>query len=433
MLLIQAIRYLIVELEVHLKATLQATGISEKALADILKAASVDKKSDEAPVLETPEIIEKSVIEKLAALKLIDVGEDHAITKNEGGLKLALLSLPSPAILTDSASVLYQQILPTVDAQVDATQLHFGMTWGRLMTTSVKEFEGKLNTSLLKEELENNKMYILARFKRQLELLCAYSLKMLEEREKVWELSKETFDFGEKTIDEWLVVLVKECIAEAMHLSQKAMDNTKLKITKNVTYENTAGKTEAMLNICKDVVDEFYKFCAEINKAKAINTTMQCSMIDLLPTKRGKYQAIRLVNEKAAHDLVMRQFKLAHSKHYPKGTFEALINPINIFAFNPTVASDKCTDLAKALCAFEEIAKKHKEETAEYWDELFEQTHTACEDSKSHKPPMHSISPSIITPTQNSTMLWQMVHSGLHSIAPHTAQITKDKHQSCKL
>lgn len=419
MLLIQAIRYLIDQIDANLMGRLGVNISPEKVLADKFKGPVLPF----APMVmtQTDNAIDIQLINQLEALKLVEIDPEHKTIKDLEGIDHTWLGLPSTKVLKQKNPKFMQQTSSAISADIDAMPLHLGVNWGQLMSTTYDEFSSHLSSGMKNEDLTFNKMLILLRFKRQLILLSAFATKVLVEREKVWEKSQGKLSF-ENSVDKWLMLMIAECFDEGIKLCKIALDNMKSKLGP-VAIEHGAGETEGLLNICNQVVKDFVAFCQSANDLDGIKKHQQNSMIDLFPKKTQSQRALRLINEKAAQDLVERLFKEATYQHYPKaGWYFSHWNP---FGFSPSVAEDKRKELAKALHAFEEIAAKHKEETPDYWDGLLQQSDQAFASAKKHLPMISMY-------VQQSTKLWEEVHDNLLQLTPFDATAASDAHRKCK-
>ncbi|MGD9591509.1 MAG: hypothetical protein AB7V32_03210 [Candidatus Berkiella sp.] len=424
MLLIQALKYLIDQLELHLKERLGATLPSEQVLADKLKISTQERvaviRAQPVAVLE----IDEALLSKLKDLKLVEV-DQKGVLKDSKGLNVALLKLPPLNCLKVVNSCLYAQQLPLEWTKHDDVLLHFGITWGQLMLTTFEGFKGRLDDSLSKEELTDKKTYILSRFKRQLVLISEYAKKVLAEREKAFHLAKEKLSFDDE-VDTWVQSLVMECINEAIELSQHAMSNAKstvdLKILGSISHESKAGRTEGLLKCCQEVLNEFVAFCQKANEQSKVKNVQPNSMVDLFPSHIQKHIAIRLIHERTAQDLVERLFEIAKDKHYPKRTLN--FSAIDPTAFDSALALKKCKQLAIELQSFEDIVRRYKDEDPAYWEDILQQTHRAADNSK-HYAPRFSMQ------IQGTTLMWEQIHQALWGRLPPGA--TKDRHSSCKM
>lgn len=419
MLMIQAIRYLSDQLEENLKVRNNSQAPSDTILAEKLKAHNPNAALIIAKPVDHPTDLEEETLRALAGLHLTDEQPQGKFVGK--GFSLEMLALPPCAILKTPNSQLTRQKSDLINQTRDSTELHFGMTWGDFISLPCEEFKAKLKTSLIKEDLTQNKMTILARFRRQLILLSAYATQVLLEREKVINLAEGKFAFKD-SIDEWLVARVTDCASEAQSLCAQVLEDNKIRV-KSLTIEKGPGETEGMLKVCEQVVKEFYDFCNKANEKDRINSPDQRSMLDLMPNKTKLHQARRMLNEKAAKDLVVRLFKIATSQHYPeKAWYFSSWNPAG---FSVDKAKVKCVELARALHDFEEAVSKCKDDSQEYWDLLLDKTHYEQAQANLHKP-MFSAS------KQNAVKLWEEVHDGLVQMVPFCAEVAKTKHSHCE-
>lgn len=420
MFLIQAIRYLIAQIELNLNTRLGENS-AEKFLSQLLKAKEPQPVAPVA-LVQSPIAIEEELLHKLTELKLIEVN-DKQVTSNPHALDLAYLGLGPINILKDPRSRFYQQKLALVDAQIDAVPLHFGLTWGQLMNTTYEEFHNRLTTTLKNDDLTHTKMIILERFKRQLMLLIVYAEKVLLCREGVARLSKDQVVFRD-SVDAWLVAMVNECVSEAKNLAEQALENAKIKITKSIAIEKNPGETEGMLEACKTVVEDFLKFSQEADAKDGIKKSAPNAMVDALPNRPDKSIALKIINEKVAQELAERLFQLASYQHRPKaGWYYSDWNPVG---FDPDKAKAKNVSLATALHSFEEQASKHKTEDAGYWSEIFKLVHSAQQSAT-------QLTPALSVYKQKATKTWQDVHAALYGQLPFEADSVKQVHRSCML
>lgn len=419
MLLIQAIKYLIDQLESSLKGRMKPDGSSDKQIALKLKAApSNDGLGPVFQPVSPKDDISEELLQQLIALKLVEKDKEDKVSVKYG-IILENLTLPPPSILKKSNSALLRQVVPSIDKETDDTALHFGITFSQLMTSTKAEFEGRLKTTLAKEDLTFNKMCILARFKRQLLLLSEYATQILIAREIAFNASNGELVFRD-SVDAWLKMMVSECVTEALELCKMVLNDAKLKVGALV-FEKGEGETEGMLKICKQVVDDFVSFCETANHTNNIAKTEQRSMVDLFPNKTQHQQALRAINEEAAQDLVERLVKIATYQHYPKASW--YYNDWNPLGFNIITANDKCKELAKALDSFEEQAKKYKEETAQYWKDMLDKTHESFNQATHHVTSFSIYS-------QRSTQMWIEAHKKLVALAPFQAKDVVDLHRN---
>ncbi len=419
MLLIQAIKYLIDQLESSLKGRMNPNGSSDMQIALRLKAAPSN--DGLGPILQAAapkDDISEELLRQLAALELVEINEEKFLAKH--GIVVENLSLPPASILKKPNSALLRQVVPSIDKGTDDTILHFGITFSQLVTSTKAEFEGRLKTTLAKEDLTFNKMCILARFKRQLLLLSEYATQVLIEREKVFNVSKGAMTFND-SVDVWLKMMINECATEALELCQMVLRDAKVSLGA-LSIEKGEGETEGMIKICKQVVEEFVTFCQKANEQDHIAKTEQRSMVDLFPNKTQQQQALRAINEEAAQDLVERLVKIATYQHYPKASwYYSAWNPVG---FSLATANDKCSELANALHAFEEQAKRYKDETAQYWKDMIDRTHESYNQATHHITRFSLYS-------QRSTQMWVEAHKKLVALAPFLAKDVVDPHRSC--
>ncbi|MBS0287144.1 MAG: hypothetical protein JSR17_07605 [Proteobacteria bacterium] len=419
MFLIQAIRYLIDQIELNIKTRLGSQTSAEKALAEVLKA------KEQQPVALRPQAqprveVDAQLLAKLTELKIVEVAGQQ-ITANPHAIDLAYLGLPPVGQLKEASSRVYQQKPAGVDLDVEAKPLHFGLTWGQLMSTTCAEFHARLTTSLKNDDLTQTKMIILERFKRQLMLLICYAEKVLIEREKAAKAAKDQIPFVD-SVDKWLVDMITECFNEAKLLSEQALENAKIKFGK-FAIEKGAGETEGVLNTCKEVAEQFLKFCQETDAKVDTKKSAPNAMVDTFPNRPDKKIALRIINEKVAQELVERLFKIASQKYRPQaGWYYSAWNPVG---FDPDKARAKNTSLATALHDFEVEDKKHKEEDREYWDEMFKLVH------KAHGASL-LLTPAFSVYTQQAPQTWEQVHAALHAQVPYPAGAVKEAHRSCK-
>ncbi len=340
------------------------------------------------------------------------------------------LSLPKPVV--EKKDIRDFATSGAVDNKTDNMRLRLvgksggGLTWGGLMNSTFDDFIAHLKNDLKKEKLIDQKMIILARFKRQLILLCKKTQEVLAAREQAF-LAKQDMSKITKSVDESLLTLVKLMVKEALQLTALTLElsATTYQISSylpEITSKPKPGKTEALLMTCQETLEIFFAFCQSENAQRQLKTNYEPgSLVDVFPGVMRANAPLTMVDQRICQYVVENVFDEAMTHACTK---LSLSYPSKLKGFSEITAHAKRQRLLESLRSFANASKQ--EDSDVKWDQLLTLPHTM-------KTEFDPLTPWGSWKPQRTAQLCQDLHTLLQPPSLMESPATGTKHRGCKL
>ncbi len=340
------------------------------------------------------------------------------------------LSLPKPVV--ERKDIRDFATLGAVDSKTDNIRLRLvgktggGLTWGELVNSTFDDFTAHLKNDLKKEKLIDQKMFILARFKHQLILLCRKTQEVLAAREQAF-LAKQDMSKITNSVDESLLTLVKLMVQEALQLTELALKLSETtyqfaSFLPEVSSKPKPGKTEALLMTCQETLEVFLAFCKSENTERQLKTNFEPgSLVDVFPGTMRANSPLIMVDQRICQYVVENVFDEAMTHACTK---LSLSYPNKLKGFSEITAHAKRDRLLQSLRSFANANKQEDQDVK--WEQLLNLPHTMKGEFDPLKP-WGSWKP------QRTAQLCQDLHTVLQTRSLMESPGQGTKHRNCKL
>lgn len=270
---------------------------------------------------------------------------------------------------------------------VDSRVLRLGLTWGQIVNSTYDEFNHFLRNNLKKESLTESKMLVLARFARQLSIIKAWGIKILNAREQLLESlplearADALASFKANSVDTWIYKLTVAAKTEAELLLQATLEANKRSLLLGFSYTPGAGNSEDMIFACNHVLKSFYQFILEHD-----NQVGHVSMMDYFPKHLASRDPLSMSFTRLTQYLMQNWFS--------DGMFEAHKTRSawlkwDQYTYEPLKAATKRTNVTSLLQILQGVvsnAKKKETESAalaetQLWSGVIQAVHSAASDA----------------------------------------------------
>lgn len=318
-----------------------------------------------------------------------------------------------------------QSTIKLDDIKVRVLGLTGPLTWGELVSASEEDFKTHLKNELKNEAVTDKKMYILARFKRQLQVLSERAKAALIEKER-----ESTSKQDEESVDLHLLGLVKVAIAENLRLAKIVLEDAETTITlaswlPSLSFKSKPCKTEAILLTCEGVLTKYVEFCQAINAQRKLSSIRSLgSMVDVFPSTMQRKNALMLIDQRTS-DYIVENLLTEAEYHAHKQL--SLRLPKRLASHNESVGQIKRKTIIPSLIAFNEISQQYAEESEQFWEKTLEETDSLKKLLDTQTPYMAYY----LGRPQRSTNYCEGLHTILAASAETVAPEVARKHKNC--
>lgn len=297
------------------------------------------------------------------------------------------------------------------------------LTWGALVNSSEEDFKTHLKNELKNEETTDKKMYILARFMRQLQVLSERAKEDLVVKEKATIKDEES-------VDAHLLSLVQIAIQENLRLSKEVLEDGETSFTiaswlPKLTFKSKPCKTEAILLTCQEVLNNFFEFCQSVNiQRKLTSIRTPGSMIDVFPGTMRTNSTLTVIDQRTA-DYVIENL-LSEAEYHAHQKLRLRL-PKRLASYDEEVGKTKRKTLMPSLLSFNDIAAHYSEDSDIFWEKTLSQTDDLRNLLLSQTPYMAYY----FGKSQRSTDFCEQLHTVLVASADTMAPTVARKHKDC--
>lgn len=356
-------------------------------------------------------------------------GKELADEKFKEGEKLSTeiskLSLAGPSSSAPQAEI-PAPIVESEDKKLDSTRLRIALTkgaftWGQFVSCTKEDFVSLLENGLKADKVEDQKMYVLAWYRRQLLSLCDLAQSDLESIKR-----EETLPFD---VDKKILGLINDRAKDAQALLEIVLSAAEVKVFPDwvplpeVKVARKPGESEIYVEASLTALTAFHAFCLKQDEVHGKNTSFcqEGAMANALFDKNARSTPSGVTVQDSSNYVIENLFKAELYRAYKH--FRVSL-PGNLMGFSADTAGHKLGMVGSYLDALYKAFERF--ETSKISEDgLYEEVLQQTDHLKTNLQGQRSL---LSWRMQRSEEYCEAMHTAVTSLAP---EVVARNHQSC--